>query len=133
MTWFYNSYTGGYANESPPAPQYFILEFDLHTGQGLHAYGTQAEMLAAVKANGWPAAVPMSGSAPAVPSAAQAPAVAQHAAGSITNDIIGNVNAQSVILRVGEVILGIVLIGIGLAKITGADNFISTAVKRLPV
>jgi hypothetical protein len=36
-------------------------------------------------------------------------------------------------LRVGEFALGVVLIGIGLARITGAENFISSAVKKVPL
>jgi hypothetical protein len=36
-------------------------------------------------------------------------------------------------LRVGEFALGIVLIGVGLAKLTGAENFISQAVGKVPI
>jgi len=38
-------------------------------------------------------------------------------------------NLQSWIVRVGEILLGVVLIGVGIAKLTGASNIISTAAK----
>jgi hypothetical protein len=52
--------------------------------------------------------------------------------GNAAQDIIGGVNAGSVLLRVGEVILGIVLIAVGVAKLTGTSNIISTALKVAP-
>lgn len=55
------------------------------------------------------------------------------AASNIASDIVGSVNAQNLILRIGEVALGIVLIAVGLAKLTGSDNAVSRGVKRLPV
>lgn len=36
-------------------------------------------------------------------------------------------------LRVGEFVIGIVLLGVGLAKLTGAENFISNAVGKVPL
>jgi hypothetical protein len=36
-------------------------------------------------------------------------------------------NLGGLILRIGEVILGVVLIGVGMAKLTGTDNFIMKA------
>jgi hypothetical protein len=36
---------------------------------------------------------------------------------------------QQVMLRVGEVLLGLVLLGVGIAKLTGVDNVISNAAK----
>lgn len=44
-------------------------------------------------------------------------------------DIFHGLNLGSLALRVGEILLGIVLIGVGVAKLSGADNFISSAVK----
>jgi hypothetical protein len=51
-----------------------------------------------------------------------------------TNDILfGGVNAQNWFIRVGEILLGIVLIGVGVAKLTGTTNAISKIVKaRIP-
>jgi hypothetical protein len=44
-------------------------------------------------------------------------------------DVVGGVNAQSLILRVSEVLLGIVLIAVGLAKLTGSENTIAKIAK----
>ena len=46
---------------------------------------------------------------------------------NIPKDILGGLDLGSMMLRVGEVILGIVLIGVGIAKLTGADNVVSKA------
>lgn len=35
----------------------------------------------------------------------------------------------AILLRVGEVLLGIVLVGVGIAKLTGTTNFVASAVK----
>jgi hypothetical protein len=44
-------------------------------------------------------------------------------------DVLGGLNLGSLMVRIGEVLLGIVLIGVGIAKLTGASNVISTAAK----
>lgn len=36
-------------------------------------------------------------------------------------------------LRAGEFLIGVLLIGVGLAKITGAENIVTQALKRVPV
>lgn len=36
-------------------------------------------------------------------------------------------------LRVGEFIIGLLLVGVGLAKLTGAENFITSAAKKVPI
>lgn len=46
-----------------------------------------------------------------------------------SQDIFHGLNLGGLLMRVGEVVLGIVLIGVGLAKITGAANVISKIVK----
>lgn len=48
-------------------------------------------------------------------------------------DFFGRLTEGNLWLRVGEVLLGIVLIGVGLARITGAQNAVSSIVKaRIP-
>lgn len=45
----------------------------------------------------------------------------------------GQINAQNWFIRIGEILLGIVLIGVGVAKLTGTTNAISSLVKaRIP-
>jgi hypothetical protein len=50
-------------------------------------------------------------------------------------DIFKGLNLGSWFLRVGEILLGLVLIGVGIARITGVQNAVSAAVKTklLPV
>lgn len=49
-------------------------------------------------------------------------------------DIFHGLNIGNILLRVGEVVLGVVLIAVGLAKITGADNLIASTLKtKMPV
>jgi hypothetical protein len=44
-----------------------------------------------------------------------------------------NANLQAWLIRIGEILLGIVLIGVGLAKLTGTTNAIAGIVKaRIP-
>jgi hypothetical protein len=59
------------------------------------------------------------GSAPNAPNAAKVPGT----------DLLHGFNWGNWILRIGEILLGAVLIGVGVAKLTGADNLISTALK----
>jgi hypothetical protein len=125
MTFFYNSRSGGYANESPPAPQYFDYEAQLRLGLGWHSYGSFAEMLAAIKQNNWPPPQPDSVGLRANAVSGTPGAVANNA----VSDVIGNVNASNLIVRIGEILLGIVLIGVGIAKLTGTANIISTVAK----
>lgn len=49
-------------------------------------------------------------------------------------DIFKGLNLGSILLRIGEVLLGIVLIGVGVARITGLQNTVSQVVKtKLPI
>ncbi len=54
-------------------------------------------------------------------------AAAKGAANAI--DSLGGFNLSSWFLRIGEILLGIVLVGVGVARITGAQNAISKIVK----
>lgn len=44
-------------------------------------------------------------------------------------DALGGFNIGSWFIRIGEILLGLVLIGVGVARITGAENAISKVVK----
>lgn len=48
-------------------------------------------------------------------------------------DLLGKFNLPSWFLRVGEILLGIVLVGVGLARVTGTQNIVSKAVKTAMV
>jgi hypothetical protein len=49
-------------------------------------------------------------------------------------DLFHGLNLGNILLRIGEVLLGIVLVGVGLAKITGTTNFVASALKtKVPI
>jgi hypothetical protein len=48
-------------------------------------------------------------------------------AASVATGGPGGMNWQNWILRIGEILLGVTLIGVGVAKLTGAENVISKA------
>ena len=57
-------------------------------------------------------------------------------ASTAVSDIFHGINFGNWALRLGEIILGVVLIGVGVAKLTGADNVImkaATAAGRIAV
>lgn len=61
------------------------------------------------------------------------PSATAAGANNAYKDILGGFNLGNWFLRIGEILLGLVLVGVGLARITGAQNFISQAVKaRVP-
>jgi hypothetical protein len=50
------------------------------------------------------------------------------------SDVLGSFNIGSWFLRIGEILLGLVLVGVGVARLTGAQNAISQIVKtKMPV
>jgi hypothetical protein len=52
---------------------------------------------------------------------------------NLGNDLLGKFNLSSWFLRIGEILLGLVLIGVGIARLTGAQNAISKIVRtKLP-
>lgn len=46
-----------------------------------------------------------------------------------SGSILGGFNLSSWFLRIGEILLGLVLIGVGIARVTGAQNAISKVVR----
>lgn len=56
----------------------------------------------------------------------------QSAASTAGRDILGNVAVGNWFLRIGEIVFGVVLVGVGVAKLTGASNAISKAVRMTP-
>jgi hypothetical protein len=49
--------------------------------------------------------------------------------GNIPNDIFKGLNLSNILLRVGEILLGLVLLGVGIAHMTGTENVLSNAAK----
>lgn len=48
---------------------------------------------------------------------------------AINTDLFHGLNLQNLIMRLGEIVLGVVLVGVGVAKLTGASNVVSKAVR----
>ena len=49
-------------------------------------------------------------------------------------DAFNGLNLGNWLLRIGEIMLGVVLVGVGIAKLTGTTNLIAAAVKtKLPI
>lgn len=104
MPWFYNSHSGAAHFESGVAA--IPYEAVLHAGIGWHEYATQAQMNAAVKANGWPA--------PTGSISTGLSNLGQSAVSGVGSSLLGNLNPENILLRTGEVALGVVLVAIGL-------------------
>lgn len=131
MPVFYNSRSGNYSVASQslnPAAEALYLSFlaQLHTGTGWHEYASIQAMNAAVAANGWPTPFhsnnPFSTVNQSV--ATGLPNAVAQGVNGLAQDIpgVGSIddlinsfknNFDTVLLRIGEVLVGIVLIYIG--------------------
>lgn len=135
--WYYNSRDGN-INSLPEA----IGNALLHIGGGWHGpFDTKDDAIAFYRANaaanpGWRDPTSTAGTNPIGDVASKAgkavEGAAANAAKSAVSGIFGNLNAESLILRVGEILLGLVLIGVALAHLTGTGNIISKAVGAIP-
>lgn len=122
--WYYNSSSGSVGQWEE-----FTVWPALHAGVGWHGpFDTKAAALAYYNTNkaknpGW--------KAPTDSTLAQV----GNASGA-TDAIVGavgggldNAGITSWLVRIGEILLGVVLVGVGLAKLTGTTNVIASAVK----
>jgi hypothetical protein len=92
--------------------------------QPANGYPTQA--LAQAEANRWnskPASQKLSGTTPNPNADTVLPP------GFKLPNVLGGFNLSGWFLRVGEILLGLVLVGVGLARLTHTQNIISQAVK----
>lgn len=116
--WIYNSNTGA-VNELP-TPAAALL---LRSGTGWHGpFDNKQRALDFYESNkaanpGW-----------------AAPAGIPDQIGNVVEaanplNMIGGIDIGSWLIRIGEIILGIVLIGVGVAKLTGATNAVAKLVK----
>jgi len=123
FNWNYNSNTG--AVQQIPAPQAAILR---SLGLGWHGpFNSKEEALAFYNngkaANpGWKAPA---GIFDTIPNAIDS---AGDKAAAIT-DPLGRLNLGGWFIRIGEILLGIVLIGVGIARLTGIQNVVSKVAK----
>lgn len=70
----------------------------------------------------------------AVSAEAKIPGAAAQGASKAYKDLLGGFNIGNWFLRIGEILIGLVLVGVGLARVTGAQNVISQLVKtKVPI
>jgi len=124
LDWNYNSHTGAVMHL--PSVQSAVIR---SMGLGWHGpFNTKEDALAFYTNNkdanpGWKAPA---GWADNLKNAAKLPG---ETVGNAVADQLGQLNLGAWFIRIGEVLLGIVLIGVGLAKLTGATNAISKIAK----
>lgn len=116
--WIYNSRTG--AVNEVPIPTAILLS---KSGTGWHGpFDSKEAALAFYEKNrainpGWKEPAGLVSQAENIVSAAN------------PMNIIGGVDIVSWLIRIGEIILGIVLIGVGVAKLTGTTNAVARIAK----
>lgn len=141
MTWYAFR---NWANNSYPPVNVAGLQEKTLTVWGFHGYATQAQAvmrpnsvnfanasIVATIEKDYQAAL-STGMQPGGPNANIGRAVtnpAGFAKDAIAADLLHGFNFGNWILRIGEILLGAVLIGVGVAKLTGTDNVISSALK----
>lgn len=129
--WYYNSTSGVLGNYDE------ITEWPaLHLGTGWHGpFDTKAAAIKYYTDNqsknpGW--------KAPTDSLSQGASNAVSTATGAVTSGIksglgLSDDEIRSWLIRIGEILLGIVLVGVGIAKLTGTTNAVSTLVKaKLP-
>lgn len=124
MSWYYNSNSGA-VQEFPSA----LAEPSLHLGIGYHGpFPSKQAALDYYTANkaanpGWKAPTGLAGNL------GNALSSSGDKLNQVLGDPLGKFNLAAWFLRIGEVLLGLVLVGVGVAKLTGASNVVSTLVK----
>jgi hypothetical protein len=125
--WFYNSYTGQVIEDTDRVTALGDM-LRTKTGTGWHYYASQIDMLNAIQANKWP---PPQYQNSIGGNIGNAPKIAGGVLGNVFSLSGGPADANFWI-RLGEGLLGIILIAIGIEKITGSANAITNAVRKVP-
>lgn len=129
VVWLYNSNTGVIYE----FPNWGIAQLELSAGLGWHGpFNSHDEALKyyndnAAKNPGWAKPVGATDIGGQISNAGGS--AASDVANAVTKDTFHGVNLGVWFIRIGEIILGIVLIGVGLAKLTGTSNVISSLAK----
>lgn len=131
-TWIYNSNSG--ATKSFDSWTNTLADIWLHAGLGWHGpFNSYDEIVTYYNANkaanpGWKAP-----STTTQDTSGDVTGNASNAISQAASDTVGNYNIGAWLLRIGEILLGLVLVGVGLAKLTGAENFVSRTVGKVPL
>jgi hypothetical protein len=128
LDWNYNSYTGAVVHI--PSPQSAIIR---SMGIGWHGpFKSKEETLAYYAANkdanpGWKAPTGILGN---IGNAAVSGGdIVTGGAVSNVTDQLGKLNLGGWFVRISEILLGMVLIGVGIARLTGVQNVVSKVAK----
>lgn len=125
VKWYYNSNSGNITDEDE---NNYYFQLQLHAGIGWHGpFNTQQDAVNYYNANkaknpGWSAP-----SDSTLGKIANVTGVSSALTGGLNDDSI-----RSWLIRIGEILLGIVLVGVGVAKLTGNPNVVASAVKAKP-
>lgn len=110
-----------------------VAFLSLHAGVGYHGpFPTKQAALDYYNANkaanpGWKAPTGLGGN---IVNAVES---AGGKVNQVLGDPLGKFNLAAWFLRVGEILLGLILVGVGVAKLTGTTNVVSQLVKaRIP-
>lgn len=128
LEWIYNSRSGA-VNELPWA----VAELELRAGLDWHGpFNSKQEALDYYARNkdahtDWHAPSGWTEQLTQAPSTVGSKAV--DTANTIKKDVLGGLDLNQLFLRIGEALLGIVLIAVGIAKLTGTANVVSKLVK----
>lgn len=125
--WYYNSNTGA-VNQTDQS----LAWLGLHFGLGWHGpFNSKEELLTFYNTNknanpGWRAPTSIIGAAKNL---------GGDAIDAVTStvDPFKGLNLSGWFIRIAEILLGLVLIGVGAAKITGVENALSKLPKVIPV
>jgi hypothetical protein len=123
--WYYNSNTGAVEAHYPET------FFEVHIGIGWHGpFNSQQEALNYYNQNkaanpGWHAPSGLAQQITEIPST-----LGKEAGNAVggSSGVFHGINLESWFLRIGEVLIGVVLIGVALAHLTGTSNVVSKAV-----
>lgn len=137
MTWFYNSYSGELTSASGPLA--LAYQVAIHTGTGWHqlripATDTAAQAAAAASSEVPGGAPPTTSLTKGLGTAATSgiTGLASSAAGSVVSDTLKPLFQGNLWLRILEVALGVVLVAVGLAKITHAVPVATKIAEAIP-
>lgn len=128
FVWLYNSNTG-VVYELPS----YMAAAELSSGLGWHGpFNTHDDAITyynnnAAKNPGWKAPVGATDIGAQLGNAGTS--AGQAAVKVATQDTFKGLNLQTWFIRIGEILLGVILIGVGLAKLTGTSNVISSLAK----
>lgn len=130
--WYYNSTTGAVVQ----FPAFYPFPV-LHMGLGWHGpFNSQDAANAFYRDNhganpGWKAPSSVINQITDLPN--EVSTQIGNTGKAIQHEFFHGVDLQAWFIRIGEVLLGLILVGVGLAKLTGTTNFVMDTIKKVPI